>query len=102
MPDGTFYAGPGRSAGYALLNMSIDYRPVPRLKIFLQINNLLDRQYNTAAQLGANGFDANGNFIARALPQNANGDYPVRNSTFFAPGAPRAAWVGVRYSFAPE
>ena len=102
VPDGTFYAGPGRSAGYALLNMSIDYRPVPRLKIFLQINNLLDRQYNTAAQLGANGFDANGNFIARALPQNANGDYPVRNSTFFAPGAPRAAWVGVRYSFAPE
>lgn len=97
--DGLYYTGPGRSAGYALLNFNADYRPTRSLKLFLQINNLLDRQYNTAAQLGANAFGANGNYQARPLPANANGDYPLIHSTFYAPGAPRTAWVGVRMSF---
>ena len=25
--------------------------------------------------------------------------YPVRQSTFYAPGAPRLIWVGLRYLF---
>ena len=98
-PDGVFYTGAGRSAGYAVLNMNVEFRPTPPLKLFVQINNLLDRQYSTGAQLGANGFDANGNFIARPLPVNANGDFPVSRGTFVAPGAPRAVWVGARYTF---
>jgi outer membrane receptor protein involved in Fe transport len=98
-PDGTCYTGPGRSAGYAVLNLTADLRPTPRLKLFVQVNNLLDRRYATAAQLGANGFDANGHFAARALPRDANGDYPVARGTFLAPGAPRAFWVGARYTF---
>ena len=81
-----------------MLNLSADWRPTTRLKVFVQLNNALDRRYHSAAQLGANGFDANGNFAARALPQDANGDYPVPRATFFAPGAPRAAWIGVRYA----
>ena len=99
MPDGTFYTGPGRSAGYAVLNLSVDYRPTPRLKVFVQVDNLLDRRYATGAQLGANGFDANGNFIARPVPRDANGDYPVSHGSFLAPGAPRAFRAGVRYAF---
>jgi len=99
VPDGVFYTGPGRSAGYALLNLNVDFTSTPRLKLFLQISNLLDRRYSSGAQLGANAFDAKGNVSARALPQDANGDYPVSRGTFFAPGAPRAAWVGVRYTF---
>ena len=98
-PDGTFYTGPGRNAGYAVLNLNLDYRASPRLKLFLQVNNVLDRRYASAAQLGANGFDANGNISARSLPRNANGDFPVRSGSFFAPGAPRALSVGLRYAF---
>ena len=99
-PDGVFYTGPGRSAGYAVLNANVDWRPTPRWKVFLQIDNVFDRRYASAAQLGANAFDASGRVVARAFPANANGDYPVTRSTFLAPGAPRGAWVGVRYTFA--
>ena len=98
-PDGLYYTGAGRTAGYAVLNLGVDYRPQPGLKFFVQVNNLLDRRYTTGGQLGANAFTANGSFIARALPVNANGDFPVPRSTFFAPAAPRTAWVGLRYTF---
>ena len=60
---------------------------------------MFDRSYNTAAQLGATGFDANGNFIARPFPANADGDRPLQYSTFYAPGAPRTFVVGVSYTF---
>ena len=98
-PDGLYYTGPGRSAGHAVLNLGVDYRPIARWKLFLQIDNLLNRRYANAAQLGANGFDAAGNFRARAFPVDANGDYPVARGTFFAPGALRTAWAGVRLQF---
>jgi outer membrane receptor protein involved in Fe transport len=99
LPDGLFYSGSGRSAGYAVLNLGVDWRPSPGLKLFLQVNNLLDRRYTTGGQLGANAFDARGNFVARALPRNANGEFPVPRASFFAPGAPRTVWVGLRYTF---
>jgi len=99
VPDGVFYTGPGRSAGYAVLNLGVDYKPSPGVKLFFQVTNLLNRKYTTGGQLGSNGFAANGSYVARALPQNANGDSPVRGASFFSPGAPRAAWIGLRYSF---
>ena len=63
------------------------------------MNNVFDRKYSTAAQLGATGFDGDGNFVAQPFPVNAEGERPLRHSTFFAPGAPRTVWVGVRYAF---
>jgi len=98
-PDGVFYTGPGRSAGYGVLNLGVDYKPTPSVKLFLQVTNLLDRRYTTGGQLGTNGFTANGGYSAQALPQDANGNYPVRRATLLSPGAPRTAWVGVRYTF---
>jgi outer membrane receptor protein involved in Fe transport len=92
--DGGFYLGTGRSGGYALLNLGSRYQVDPRLLFFAQINNLLDRKYSTAALLGPTGFTANGNFIARPF---ANPD-AVQHATFYAPGAPRTAWIGVRYA----
>lgn len=97
-PDGVYYTGPGRSAGYALFNINASVKPTTKLTVFARIDNLFDRQYATAAQLGANGFDSNGNFAARAYPRNVNGDYPVSSGTFLAPGAPRSYLVGIRYA----
>ncbi len=98
-PDGSVYTGPGRSAGYAVLNLALDVEPAAGLKLFAQLQNAFNRRYSTAAQLGANGFDAQGQYVARALPRLASGEVPVPRGTFFAPGAPRALWIGARYTF---
>lgn len=97
-PDGTYYLGSGRSAGYAVLSLSADYRPAPKWTFFAQLNNVFDRKYSSAAQLGATAFDADGNFLARPFPADANGDRPLQHSTFYSPGAPRSIWVGMRYT----
>ncbi|MBB3176513.1 TonB-dependent receptor [Variovorax sp. Sphag1AA] len=99
MPDGIYYTGDGRTGGYAVFNLGADYRPKKGLKFFAQINNLFDRKYTTGGQLGANAFGPAGAFVARPFPANANGDFPLVRATFLAPGAPRTAWIGVRYSF---
>ena len=62
------------------------------------MNNVLDRKYYTASLLSPTGFTANGNFIARPF---ANPD-AVQHATFYAPGAPRAGWIGLRYAFERE
>ena len=97
--DGLYYLGAGRSAGYGVFNLTVDYRPTARLKLFALATNLFDRRYSTAAQLGATAFDGNGNVLARPFPANAAGDRPLQYSTFYAPGAPRAFVVGLRYAF---
>jgi outer membrane receptor protein involved in Fe transport len=94
--DGVFYTGPGRSAGYAVLNLGLEWQPTPHWRVFMQVGNLLDARYSNGAQLGANGFDAQGHYIARPLPAHAGGDYPLVHGTFLAPGAPRTGWLGLR------
>ena len=96
-PDGVYYLGSGKSAGYSVLNLNAQYKIQPKLKLFGQINNVFDREYNTAAQLGPTGFTAGGNFVARPFGP-ANNDATVQ-STFYAPGTPRTLWVGIRYEF---
>jgi outer membrane receptor protein involved in Fe transport len=97
-PDGVYYLGPGRSDAYAVVNLGGRYRVTRWLQVFAQVNNLFDTRYYTAAQLGPTGFTATGTFIARPLPA-IDGEFPVRQSTFFAPGAPARAWGGVRLTF---
>jgi hypothetical protein len=98
-PDGRLFLGAGKSGGYAVFNLGAQYQVEPALKLFGSIQNLFNREYSTAAQLGATGFDANGRFVGRPFaPPAANNDV-VRHSTFFAPGAPRSFWVGLRYTF---
>ena len=98
-PDGVNYLGSGKTSGYAVFNLSAAYQVDKQLHFFTQINNLFDRQYHSAAQLGPTGLTASGSFIARPFPATAGGDFPLQQSTFYAPGAPRMAWVGVRYLF---
>jgi outer membrane receptor protein involved in Fe transport len=97
-PDGTYYLGPGRSPGYGVANLGARYQLHSRAEFFVQVNNLFNRQYYSAAQLGPAGFTPAGSFLARPLPA-VDGEYPVQSTTFFAPGAPRGAWAGVKIRF---
>jgi outer membrane receptor protein involved in Fe transport len=97
--DGIVYLGDGRSKGYAVFNIGAKYQATPKLQLMGQINNLFDTRYTTGAQLGANGFDANGNFAARPASGASDANYPVKRSTFYAPGAPRLYVIGLKYTF---
>lgn len=98
-PDGVFYLGPGRSPGYAVVNFGATMQASSALTLFARVANVFDRRYASAAQLGPTGFDAAGRFVSRPFPADAQGRYPLRNSTFYAPGAPRLFSLGVRYEF---
>jgi outer membrane receptor protein involved in Fe transport len=97
-PDGTYYLGEGTSPGYAVVNLGARYSVTRWLQVIGQINNLFDRKYYTGAQLGPLGFTDTGAYIARPLPA-INGEFPVRHSTFYAPGAPIRGWIGTRLTF---
>ena len=97
-PDGTYYLGDGtsprlrrRQPRRALQRDAVaaDHRP--------------DQQPVRPAVLhrGATrsvGFTDSGTFIARPLPP-IDGEFPVRHSTFYAPGAPIRGWMGTRLTF---
>ena len=97
-PDGIYYLGPGTSPGYGVVNLGARYQAQKRVQIFVQINNLLDHHYYSAAQLGPTGFTNQGTFLARPLPP-VDGNYPLVHATFYAPGAPFGVWGGMRFSF---
>jgi outer membrane receptor protein involved in Fe transport len=85
------FAGPGRTAGYAIFNLNAEAKLGGGLQLFAKVNNVFDQRYATAAALAENPFSSAGSF------QNNSGDW--HRETFVAPGAPRAAWVGLRYNF---
>jgi outer membrane receptor protein involved in Fe transport len=93
--DGVYYFGDGATPGYAVVNLGARYQLTPRIGVLLQVNNLFDSEYATASQLGVNGFTNANTFIARPFP-STGGEFPLRHGTFVAPGAPVAAWLGVR------
>ncbi len=99
-PDGVYYLGPGQAPGYAVFNLGAEYRPAPGWKFFMQVNNVFNTKYYTAAQLGPTGFTNSGNFIARPFTSPViNGERPLVHATFYAPGAPTMIWAGIRYTF---
>jgi outer membrane receptor protein involved in Fe transport len=85
------FDGPGKTAGYAILNLNAEAKLGGGLQLFAKVNNVFDQRYATAAALAENPFSSAGSF------QNNSGDW--HRETFVAPGAPRAAWVGLRYVF---
>jgi outer membrane receptor protein involved in Fe transport len=97
-PDGTYYLGPGTLPGYAVVNVGASYRLKPWMQVVAAVTNLFDRRYSTAAQLGPLGFTDSGAFIARPFPA-IDGEFPVRQSTFYSPGAPLRMWAGTRFRF---
>ncbi|MBD8049857.1 TonB-dependent receptor [Limnohabitans radicicola] len=96
--DGRYYSGAGDNPGYAVFNLSGQYVLQPGWTLTGRINNLLDTRYTTAAVLAPNAFNGNA-LVARPFAANPDGSYPLRHGTFYAPGAPRSVWVGLRYQF---
>ncbi|TXH53468.1 MAG: TonB-dependent receptor [Burkholderiaceae bacterium] len=89
-PDGAGFNGAGRIGGFAVLDLTGSWKFGKDVELFGKLANVFDRRYATAGLLGANAFDAGGALQAPA-------DW--RAEQFLGPGAPRAAWVGVRMSF---
>ena len=97
-PDGTVYLGPGNSPGYAVVSLGAHYQIHRHAELFVRVNNLLNRKYYTAAQLGPAGLRSDGTFVARPFP-SVDGEFPVQQGSFFAPGAPIGAWAGIKVRF---
>ncbi|MFL6416167.1 MAG: TonB-dependent receptor [Bryobacteraceae bacterium] len=97
-PDGVYYLGQGFSPGYGVLNVGAHYQVAKRVQFFVQINNVLNHRYYTAAQLAPTPYDNGKSFVARPFPP-VGGDYPIRQSVYVAPGAPIGAWGGIRFRF---
>jgi outer membrane receptor protein involved in Fe transport len=95
--DGIHYLGPGVSPGYAITNFHAHYDLTKRFRLAVQVDNLFDHHYYTAAQLANTGLSAQGTFLARPFPAYTTGpnagSYPLQSTTFFTPGAPRQARV---------
>jgi len=85
-PDGVNFLGPGEIAGYAIFNLNLDYKLDRGLRAFAKLGNVFGRRYASAGALRQN-FFPNGNLAAPDAQAN---------ETFYAPGAPRALWIGIQ------
>jgi len=86
------YFGSGKVKGYAVLNLDSRYNfNTSGWQLFAKVNNVFDRKYYSSGLLGENAFiGTNSTFDA------GNNS---KKELFLAPGAPRAAWIGMRYDF---
>lgn len=97
-PDGLYFLNAGSTGGYMVANLGIEFRPLERLKLFLQVDNLFDRRYATASMLGTTSFTAGDSFVSYPFGRIAGQDDQVQVAdTFVSPGAPRSFFGGVRY-----
>jgi outer membrane receptor protein involved in Fe transport len=70
--------------GYTLVNVRAEYRLGERARVFASVDNLFDEEYETFGLFGE--------------ADEVLGD-DFDDPTFVGPGAPRAAWIGVRVEF---
>ena len=86
-----------------MTNIRAHYDITKRLQLGVEIDNLFDKHYYTAAQLANTAFTAQGAVQALPFPAYTTGPYagnaPAESATFFAPGAPRRAWVDLKIKF---
>ena len=85
------FLGSGKVDGYSILNLRTSFRIGKGFEIFGRVNNVFDKRYFNGGALAENPFDSNQQF------QTNSEDWT--RETFFAPGAPRGIWVGLRYEF---
>lgn len=82
----------GKTSGFSVVNLVATAQLGKGWQMFARMNNVFDKRYFTAGQLAENPFTAAG----QGFNTNTAG---WREETFYAPGAPRAGWIGVRYRF---
>ncbi|WP_334006286.1 TonB-dependent receptor [Burkholderia cepacia] len=80
----------GRISGYVLVDLDMRYRITKRFEVFASVTNLFDKRYASFGVLGQNFFNGPNHTFDGANPVNEQ---------FVGPGAPRGAWVGVRYAW---
>ncbi len=101
--DGLYYLGPGVSPGYAITNFRAHYDLTRHLQLAVQIDNLFNHEYYTAAWLSNTELTAQGAIQSLPFPAYIAGPYvgnaAAQSATFFSPGAPRRAWVELRVKF---
>jgi outer membrane receptor protein involved in Fe transport len=91
------FRGKGKTPGYATVNLFTSYKPRSDWTVFGRLNNVFDKEYYTAGQLGADPFNSSG--VIQTNPNGSTNKSFTIGDTFVAPGAPRSLWVGVRYEF---
>ena len=82
--------GRGKLGGYFIVNLDSQYNFGNGWKMFAKATNIFDKDYYIAGRLAESLFDASGTFGAESKVLS------------LLPGAPRAAWIGVRYEFKPK
>jgi hypothetical protein len=80
----------GRVTRRDMASIGARYQVRKQVQLFVEIDNLLNHRYYTAAQLGPTPFDNAGNFVAQPFAPD-DGHYTSRTTTFLAPGAPFGA-----------
>ena len=83
-------AGFAKTGGYGLVNLRVNHEIAPGLEWLARVSNLLNRRYETYAQLNRSLFPGG----ALVQPGDAPGV-----ARFVAPGAPRSLWVGLRVAW---
>ena len=92
---------PGKIPGYASLNFHTKYQFNASWSASLIVNNLLDKEYFTAGRLGVNPFSPSIRGSIGPDGYNHN-SFDWLDTSYLAPGAPRAAWFTLRYEFRPQ
>ncbi|MFL9610266.1 TonB-dependent receptor [Methylobacillus sp. Pita2] len=87
--DSYDYIGKGTIPGYAIFNLRATYKFDYGMTLFVKADNIFNKEYATAGDLGRSPFGSNGVFN----PNNAE----WQNTTFIGPGAPRAIWFGLAF-----
>lgn len=96
------YVGEGRVEGFAIVNLEASYAITPSVSAFLQVDNLLDKDFANTGQLNRNAFPSifpnDPAFGVRDPSGFSNNSNDWTHSRFVGPGAPRALWIGLRYA----
>jgi outer membrane receptor protein involved in Fe transport len=79
----------GKLPGYFLMNLDARYQYNKQLSFFGRIDNVFDKNYETLGILGENFFNGPGRTFDASN---------VTNDQFRSAGAPRAFWVGIKYT----
>ena len=70
------------------MNLDTQYKVSNGWQVFAKAINIFDKDYETTGRLGTSHFGSTGIW-----------DNETTGTRLVSPGAPRAAWIGVRYEF---